>query len=302
MIDILRAPFPYFGGKTKVAPVVWERFGSVDNYVEPFCGSAAMLLARPGGPHGAETINDLDGRVANTWRAIKYCPEKVADELDWPLMETDYHARRDWVLKHRQEMKAKLEQDPRWCSPRLAAYFIYAQCCAIGKDANTPGTQLPQVGNGGRAIFSQHAGDLGVWMQTLATRLRKVRVICGKWPRICTPVVSTHFCNDTTTAIFLDPPYSGHEWAYREKSKQTVADHVWTWAQQAGQLQHVRIAVCGYQDDRELPAGWTVHHWTGTKGYGKQGGKAQSNRQQECIWFSPHCRSEKNKAAWYEKT
>lgn len=42
----LKAPFPYFGGKSKVAPLIWERFGVVSNYVEPFFGSGAVLLAR----------------------------------------------------------------------------------------------------------------------------------------------------------------------------------------------------------------------------------------------------------------
>jgi site-specific DNA-adenine methylase len=37
----LKAPFPWFGGKSKVAPIVWERFGDVQNYVEPFFGSGA---------------------------------------------------------------------------------------------------------------------------------------------------------------------------------------------------------------------------------------------------------------------
>ena len=45
----LQAPFPYFGGKRKAAETVWPAFGRVDNYVEPFAGSAAMLLAAPEG-------------------------------------------------------------------------------------------------------------------------------------------------------------------------------------------------------------------------------------------------------------
>lgn len=32
----LRAPSPYFGGKSVIAPLVWQRFGQVSNYVE--CG------------------------------------------------------------------------------------------------------------------------------------------------------------------------------------------------------------------------------------------------------------------------
>ena len=41
------SPFPYFAGKSRVAAEVWARFGAVDNYVEPFFGSGAVLLARP---------------------------------------------------------------------------------------------------------------------------------------------------------------------------------------------------------------------------------------------------------------
>ena len=43
----LKAPFPWFGGKRRVAHIVWDRFGCVPNYVEPFAGSLAVLLGRP---------------------------------------------------------------------------------------------------------------------------------------------------------------------------------------------------------------------------------------------------------------
>ena len=58
----LRAPFPYFGGKRRAASLVWEAIGNVDHYVEPFCGSAAVLLARPHEGR-CETVNDADGMV-----------------------------------------------------------------------------------------------------------------------------------------------------------------------------------------------------------------------------------------------
>ena len=41
------APFPWFGGKSRVAADVWARFGETPNYVEPFAGSMAVLLGRP---------------------------------------------------------------------------------------------------------------------------------------------------------------------------------------------------------------------------------------------------------------
>jgi len=38
---------PWFGGKSRAAHLVWAAFGDVSNYVEPFFGSGAVLLAVP---------------------------------------------------------------------------------------------------------------------------------------------------------------------------------------------------------------------------------------------------------------
>lgn len=97
--QILKAPFPWFGGKSRVAPLVWDHFGDVANYVEPFFGSGAVLLGRPT-EAGIETINDLDCMVANFWRALQHDPESVAFHADWPVNEADQHARHlGWFRK-----------------------------------------------------------------------------------------------------------------------------------------------------------------------------------------------------------
>ena len=57
----LAAPFPYFGGKRRAATSVWRELGDPGGYVEPFAGSAAVLLARPRtSGRRVETINDAD--------------------------------------------------------------------------------------------------------------------------------------------------------------------------------------------------------------------------------------------------
>ena len=38
----LVAPFPYFGGKRRAAPIIWRELGDPAGYVEPFAGSAAV--------------------------------------------------------------------------------------------------------------------------------------------------------------------------------------------------------------------------------------------------------------------
>lgn len=63
--------FQWFGGKARVADVVWAALGDVDSYVEPFFGSGAVLHLRPHAGERTETINDFDGFVANFWRAVK---------------------------------------------------------------------------------------------------------------------------------------------------------------------------------------------------------------------------------------
>lgn len=85
-----KAPFPWFGGKRRVAPIVWARFGDVRNYVEPFFGSGAVLLGRPDFDAGVpplETVNDKDGFVSNFWRAVQAAPDEVAHYADWPVNE-----------------------------------------------------------------------------------------------------------------------------------------------------------------------------------------------------------------------
>ena len=91
--ETIKAPFPYFGGKSLVAAEVWKRFGQLNNYIEPFCGSLAVLLGRPS-PFGAyETVNDKSCMLANFWRAVKYSPEEVAEHCNYPVSEIDLHSR-----------------------------------------------------------------------------------------------------------------------------------------------------------------------------------------------------------------
>ena len=72
----MKAPFPYFGGKSCIANEVWARFGNTPNYVEPFAGSLAVLLSRPDVPK-TETVNDLDCYLANFWRAVQASPDEL---------------------------------------------------------------------------------------------------------------------------------------------------------------------------------------------------------------------------------
>lgn len=132
MTDTLKAPFPWPGGKSDIAPAVWARFGDCANYCEPFAGSAAMLLARPGGAHGTETVNDLDGLLINAYRAIQFAPEETADWCDWPVSEADLTSRHLWLKAQRDELTARLFADPTWCDPQAGGWWLWGIASWIG--------------------------------------------------------------------------------------------------------------------------------------------------------------------------
>lgn len=67
----LKAPFPWFGGKSRAAHLIWPRFGNVPNYVEPFAGSLAVLLNRPHAP-----ANDVERKRPQLY------PWKGTDQLE----------------------------------------------------------------------------------------------------------------------------------------------------------------------------------------------------------------------------
>lgn len=116
-----------------MAPVVWEAFGDVQNYVEPFAGSLAVLLGRPTTPK-IETINDLDCYVANFWRALAAAPLEVARWADWPVNEADLHARHQWLVLA-PEVKAfreRMKTDPDFFDAKIAGWWVWGICQWIG--------------------------------------------------------------------------------------------------------------------------------------------------------------------------
>ena len=249
------APFPYFGGKATIAAEVWQRVGDVPNFVEPFLGSAAVLLARPNAHQWwerIETVNDKDGMVSNFWRATQHDPDAVAHYADWLVNENDLHARHLWLVGQKESLQTRLEGDPEYYDPKIAGWWVWGICAWIGsgwcsgqgpwqsvggqlthlgnagQGINRKRTslgnagrginrQLTHLGNAGRGIceeWSEHLRDI---MQGLRDRLRRVRVECGDWERVCgdTPTIKQGL-----TGVFLDPPYSTE--AGRENNLYTV--------------------------------------------------------------------------------
>lgn len=160
--DPLRAPFAWFGGKRRIASLVWDALGDVDNYVEPFAGSLAVLLARPASHQGhCETVNDIDRFLANFWRALAADPEAVAAWTDWPVNEADLFARHLWLVNEgRETLAASIERDPLWYDPKIAGWWVWGRSAWIG-DGWCLGTGSWVSDGRGRIFQRSRRGDSG---------------------------------------------------------------------------------------------------------------------------------------------
>lgn len=69
-MSTINALLPYFGSKRTLAPIIVAELGRHSAYWEPFCGSMAVLLAKP--PCVMETVNDLNGDLINLARVIRH--------------------------------------------------------------------------------------------------------------------------------------------------------------------------------------------------------------------------------------
>lgn len=315
----LTAPFPYFGGKRRAASVVWRALGDPGGYVEPFAGSAAVLLARPAfRGRRVETINDADGWLVNVWRALQLAPRQVADHAGGPVTEIDYHARLAWLQERRTpDLVAWLEGDPEAYDAKAAGWWLYVAACGIGNpwdkgpwrviDGHLRDTRklphlgdtgkginraLPHLGDAGKGINRALLGDagkaLGHYFDLLAARLARVRITCGDWQRVVQPsVFRSGAGGDGTRALFLDPPYATSGDLYAAATADVAVD-VRNWCA-ANTSTGLRIVLAGYDTEHDalLSDGWRVVD--GKSGSGAGYSTNRANGRRERLWLSPAC-------------
>ncbi|MFA5377000.1 MAG: hypothetical protein WC455_14715 [Dehalococcoidia bacterium] len=321
----LGAPFPYFGGKKAIASIVWRALGDVKHYMEPFFGSGAVLLSRPGYDPAVhvETVCDKDGFIANVWRSLQFSPDETARWCDWPVNHADLNARRKALLANESRLLGNLIADAEWHDPVMAGYWIWAASCWIGRGLTRPNaiphladagkgvhklSQIPHLADAGKGVhkLSQrpHLADAGKgvqepyntniyeWFRALSARLRNVRVVCGDWSRVCGGNWQDGF---GIVGMFFDPPYG--EAATRDTKiyhaeSLTVANDVREWCIKRADNPRYRLVLAGYFEEHKslLAQGWTVHRWKAGGGYSKLGKPgANLNRHREALFFSPHC-------------
>lgn len=320
-----QAPFPWYGGKSRAANAVWRHIGEVQHYIEPFCGSAAVLIRRPEDqikPGNRETVNDADGLICNFWRALVADPEAVAHHANWPKSEADKHARHIALVRWKRDLPVdRLSANPDHYDPKIAGWWVWGQCLAFQRwcTGNDPWTET-----NGLLVKKENVADIGVlrnaslndsgllrksekhapndnplaptkqiieWLTWIAKRLRNVAILHGDWTR---PLAKTfNSPDDNTTGIFLDPPYSGgvRDQVY-SSDDYNVAVAVREWCAKHGSHQNSRIILAGYSNEGHETLvtnhGWRERKWHKGKIDRKKSMKG-SQGHRERLWLSPNC-------------
>jgi len=262
----LRAPFPWYGGKRRVASNVWALLGDCSRYVEPFAGSLGVLLGRPEPFGGLEVVNDLDGYVVNAWRAMKHDPRKTAEYAIDLVSELDLTARHLWLVNAKDGITERLMADPDWHDAKAAGWWVWGVnswigsgfCSGDGPWVNDGGVftkrgtgqgvnrQLPHFGNTGQGVNRQLGPTmtrmqyLTEWFNDLRARLHETRVACGDWSRVCGPSVLRSAGG--ITGVFLDPPYDLAMRSAVYANESGCAADVMRWCAQVGGQKDLRLS------------------------------------------------------------
>jgi len=270
----MKPPVLYFGGKIRLGETIASLLPAHTHYVEPFCGSLAVLLAKTRSPH--ETVNDLDEDLMTFWRVLRDRPA----ELERVCSLTP-HSRGEFDLARALEDVPDLERARRvWVllTQGRAARMTRAGWRHYVDPANSS-VGMPGYLDGYAARITPAAGRLaGVTLEC-----RPALEIIGKYgasPEVC---------------LYVDPPYLGstraNDNAYRHELR-SDGEH----RELAAALHAARAAVVlsGYPSPLydDLYGYWYRHDFAASTG---QGG-TWANRT-EVLWTNrplgePHLFSE----------
>lgn len=263
-------PFPYFGGKTLLADRITALFPTHRHYVEPFCGSLAVLLAKPASV--METVNDLDGDLVTFWRVLRDQP----DALERACALTP-HSRAEHTSSYdRSDDLPEVERARR----------VWVQLTqgrgGVGVRSGWRHYVAPAGGTGMPAYLRGYLTRFGPAVQ----RLAQVSLECRPAEEII-----ERYGQEPEVLLYVDPPYLGLSRANgadnRGGTKRYRVEMLDETSHRAllGQLRACRAAVVlsGYPSPLydDVLAGWDrIEIPTGTG----QSARAETSRRTEVLW------------------
>lgn len=186
----LTPPFGYFGSKHRLARVIVDMLPPHSAWVEAFCGSASVTLAKP--PAQIEILNDIDGQVTNLFFQLRNHP----DELCRLIALTPYARAEFELARNPPTAITDLER---------ARLFLIAAMMTVNGTAGTKGTGFSFSDSYTRSSKEARVNrwyNLPERLHDIVDRLRSVRVE-NKDAR----VLLREYLDRPATLVYLDPPY-----------------------------------------------------------------------------------------------
>ena len=190
MAKPVKAPFGYYGAKSSIAKRIIAELPPHHAWVEGFCGSAAITLAKP--PVPIEIINDADDEIVNLFEQLRDRPE----ELCRAVALTPY-SRAEYQKAHTKEKGlGPLERARRF----LVATMMTVN--SVNGPTHSGFSFTQSYTRGDKEARVNRWYNLPGRLEKVVERLRGVRIE----NRDVYEIVEM-FHNRPATLMYLDPPY-----------------------------------------------------------------------------------------------
>jgi DNA adenine methylase len=257
----IKAIAPWFGSKRTLAPIIVEELGKHRRYLEPFCGSMSVLLAKP--ESRMETVNDLHGDVVNLARvcADTTLGTQLYRRARRLLTSDDLLAEYDNKIRDGDWSVDEVNLD------RALAFFISSW---MGRNGEV-GLVKSERGRYLSVRWTANGGDPATRYASAVTsipewrrRLRNVTIL-----RRDAFTILEKIGDDAVTAVYVDPPYliKSDRYLYDFSDGFMGEDDHARLAKLLGRFKHTRVVVSYYAHARlqELYPGWTVRDCSRSK-------------------------------------
>jgi DNA adenine methylase len=186
-MSTVKPPFPYFGGKQRIARQIIEQFPEHRGYIEPYAGSLSVLFAKE--PTVLEVVNDLNGHLVTFWRVLRDEPEALQFVCD-----RTPHARGDFNLAKARDGLDDLEVARR-------VWVLLTQ----GRSAIWHETGWRHYKNSASTTgFGVYMNGYRSRLHPAAERIRDVQIEC----RDGIEIIQTYGAH-ADNLLYVDPPYLG---------------------------------------------------------------------------------------------
>lgn len=233
---VITALAPWMGSKRQLAPRIVEALGDHNAYFEPFCGSCAVLFAKPAVKH--EVVNDLNRDLSNVSAVLQSRPlaSDLLGRLHFTIASEElYRESRSAVLEPYAGRLGNVER----AYHALVTWWLGRNGMAGTRKSRTSfSARFTKRGGSGGVRFRSMIQSVPMWVR----RLEKVDVL----NRDAFEVIEK-IADEAKTAIYCDPPYIEKSAEYEHDFE--GADHE-RLAELLSRFRKTRVVVSYYPDPR----------------------------------------------------